>query len=128
MMGKMTFDSLLSEIRKMKREQRLGLLWDTLGLAIYSTLGISLAVLSFNAFWWSFGGDETGVAKRAVLFVGALACLYQSGKFVKVFKDSCEYESFGIHRRNLRKIAKVEKRFRIYKRAFEIKKERYGKD
>lgn len=127
-MGKMTFDSLLSEIRKMKREQRLGLCWDALGLAIYSAIGISFAALSFKAFWWSFGGDVTCVAMRAALFVGALACLIQSGKFVKVFKDSVEYMNFGTHRRNLRKLAKVEKRFRIYKRAFEIKKERYGKD
>ena len=53
---------------------------------------------------------------------------YKSFEFLENLASSVDRDNFGTHLKNLRKIAKVEKRFKIYKRAFEIKKERYGKD
>lgn len=126
-MGKMTFDSLLSELRNMRREQQKALAWDFIGLAFYSAFSMSFAAVSCKAFKWAVG-EKVMALERGALLIGALACAWQSVRFIKLLVGSCEYETFVIHRQNLRKIAKVEKRFKIYKRAFEIKKERYGKD
>lgn len=126
-MGKMTFDSLLSELRNMRREQQKGLAWDAVGIAFWSAFSLSFAVISCKAFKWAVG-ENVMALERGALLIGALACAWQSVRFIKLLVESCEYEAFAIHRQNLRKIAKAEKRFKIYKRAFEIKKERHGKD
>jgi hypothetical protein len=122
-MKKMTFDSLLSEIRKMKREQRLDLFMETVWITALSATVIAFAALSFKAFWWTFSKGEDGILIRGALFIAALMSLYQCGKFCKLSADNIEYERIIEHRRILRELAQVEKRFRIYKRAFEIKKE-----
>lgn len=127
-MGKMTFDSLLSELRNMRREQQKGLAWDCVGLAFYLVCSLSFAVVSFKTFELAAREDGLGFAVRWFLFCGSLGVGYKSFKFLENLVSSVDRDNFGTHLKNLRKIAKVEKRFKIYKRAFEIKEERRGKD
>lgn len=127
-MGKMTFDSLLSELRNMRREQQKGLAWDCVGLTFYLVYSLSFAVVSFKTFELVVREDGFGFTVRWFLFCGALGVGYKSFEFLEKLVSSVDRDNFVTHHKNLRKIAKVEKRFKIYKRAFEIKKERYGKD
>ncbi len=127
-MGKMTFDSLLSELRNMRREQQKGLACDCVGLAFYLACSLSFAVVSFKTFELAAREDGFGFTVRWFVSCGSLGVGYKSFEFLEKLVSSVDRDNFGTHLKNLRKIAKVEKRFKIYKRAFEIKKERYGKD
>lgn len=127
-MGKMTFDSLLSELRNMRREQQKGLAWDCVGLTFYLVCSMCFAVVSFKSFELAAREDGFGFTVRWFLFCGSLWVGYKSFEFLKKLASSVDRDNFDTHLKNLRKLAKVERRFKIYKRAFEIKKERYGKD
>ena len=88
---------------------------------------MTFAVASYKAFKWA-GDENANSMEKDTLLIVALACALQSVWFIKLWVGSVDFENFAIHSQNLRKIAKAEKRFKIYKRAFQIKKERYEKN
>lgn len=128
-MGKMTFESLIQECRALRREETVALVKNLGWLLLY---GLTLAYMFAAAI---FLIDRTFDDKfqysmffRTVIGVGAgilfdCTCRLLGGGH---WKFEAESIVFGLRR--IKKINRFLKRFKIYRRAFEIKKERYGKD
>lgn len=128
-MGKMTFESLIQERRALRRKETAAIVknlgWLLLyGLALEFMFAATIFLLDRtldDKFQYSmFFRTTTGVG--AVILIDGTRRLLDSGGW----KFEAESIAFGLRR--IKIINRFLKRFKIYKRAFEIKKERYGKD
>ena len=129
MMGKMTFKSLVQKCRALRREETVALVKNLGWLLLY---GLALAYLfAATIFLLDRTFDDKfqySMFFRTVVGVGAGILFDSARRLLDGGHWKFEVESIVFRVKTIKMINRFLKRFKIYKRAFEIKKERYGKD
>lgn len=125
----MTFESLIQECRALRREEATAIVKNLGWLLLY---GLALAYLFTVTI---FLLDRTFDSKfqysmffRTMVGVGAGILFDCTRRLLGGGHWKFEAESVVLGLQKIKKINRFLKRFKIYRRAFEIKKERYGKD
>lgn len=128
-MGKMTFENLIQECRALRRKEATAIVKNLAWLLLY---GLTLACL-FGVTMFLL--DRTFDSKfqysmffRTMIGVGAGILFDCTRRLLDGGHWKFEAESVVLGLKRIKVINRYLKKFKIYRRAFEIKKERYGEN